>query len=223
MTHIVKNRAVLQIMETKSMNKAILPEKQQNSVNLQKLASQAITDGIKAVTQLKEPHGLSFIENASLMLADCFRLGNKVLIAGNGGSLCDSCHFAEELTGFFRKPRPALPAIALSEASHITCTANDLGFEWIFSRCVEAYGKPGDIFVGLTTSGNSPNIIRAIESAKLRDMKTILFLGKGGGKLKSVADLELVIDGFATSDRIQEAHMTAIHIIIELIEHRLFS
>lgn len=210
-------------MGTQSMNKAILPEVEKKSSDIQNLAKQAVADGIKAVTQLQEPHGIAFIENASLMLADCFRLGNKVLIAGNGGSLCDSCHFAEELTGFFRKPRPALPAIALAEASHITCTANDLGFEWIFSRCVEAYGKPGDIFVGLTTSGNSPNIIRAVESAKLRGMQTIVFLGKGGGKLKGMGDLELIIDGFATSDRIQEAHMTAIHIIIELIEHRLFT
>lgn len=186
------------------------------------LIQQSVADSIRAATQLQTPHALAFIEKASAMIANCFRNGNKLIIAGNGGSLCDANHFAEELTGFFRKPRPALPAIALSEAGHITCTSNDLGFEWIFARGVEAFGKTGDIFIGLTTSGNSPNIINAVEAAKLREMQTMTFLGKGGGKLKGAADLELIIDGFPTSDRIQEAHMAAIHIIIELVEHELF-
>ena len=182
----------------------------------------SVNDSIKAVTQLNKPASLKFIEEAASMLADCFRMGNKILIAGNGGSLCDASHFAEELTGFFRKERPALPAIALSEPGHITCTANDLGFDWVFSRGVEAYGKQNDIFVGLTTSGNSANIVNAMQTAKQRGLKTIAFLGKGGGKLKGVADLELIIEGFTTSDRIQEAHMAAIHIIIELVEYHLF-
>lgn len=182
----------------------------------------SVNESIQAVSQLKEPHVLAFIEQSALMLAECFRNGNKVIIAGNGGSLCDACHFAEELTGFFRHFRPALPAIALSEAGHITCTANDLGFEWIFARGVQAYGKPGDIFVGLTTSGNSPNIVKAVEIAKELSLQTITFLGKTGGQLKGVADLELIIEGFSTSDRIQEAHMAAIHLIIELVEAEMF-
>lgn len=182
----------------------------------------SINDSIKAIEQLRLPHAQTFIEEFALLLAECFTNGNKVLIAGNGGSLCDAMHFAEELTGFFRTSRAALPAIALSEPGHITCTANDLSFEWIFARGVQAYGKPGDVFVGLTTSGNSPNIIKAVEIAKERGLKTVTFLGKEGGQLKNVADLELIIQGFNTSDRIQEAHMAAIHITIQMMEYHLF-
>lgn len=183
----------------------------------------AVNDSISAVEQLQQSQALQFIEEVSQELAEAFRSGNKIIIAGNGGSLCDATHFAEELTGYFRGPRAALPAIALAEPGHITCTANDLGFDWIFSRGVEAYGKAGDVFVGLTTSGNSPNIIKAFETAEARGLTTVAFLGKGGGALKGVADYELMIDGFSTSDRIQEAHMAAIHIIIEMVEMRLFS
>lgn len=182
----------------------------------------SIEDAIKAVAQLKQPHHLNFIESAANLIATTFRNGNKILIAGNGGSLCDSSHFAEELTGFFRKKRPALPAIALAEPGHLSCVGNDIGFEWVFARGVEAYGKPGDVFIGLTTSGNSLNIIRAFEAAKKMQMHTIVFLGKDGGKLKGCADLELIISESLTSDRIQEAHMAAIHIIIELVENQLF-
>jgi D-sedoheptulose 7-phosphate isomerase len=182
----------------------------------------AVEGSIKAVQQLLDPKGLAFIEKAAHLIADCFKQGNKVIIAGNGGSLCDAMHFAEELTGQFRSFRQALPAIALSEPGHITCTANDMGYDRIFSRGVEAYGKPGDIFIGLTTSGNSPNIIKAFHEAMRRNLSTISFLGKDGGALKGVADLELVIAG-STSDRIQEAHMTAIHVLIEMVESLLFS
>lgn len=182
----------------------------------------AVDDSIQALHQLKEPKSLLFIECASTMIASCFKEGGKILIAGNGGSLCDAAHFAEELTGQFRKKRPALPAIAFTEPGHLTCVANDMGFENVFSRGVEAFGKQGDVFIGLTTSGNSLNLIHAFEEAKKIGLHTIAFLGKGGGKLKGKADLELIIDGFSTSDRIQEAHMTTIHILIEQIENILF-
>ena len=182
----------------------------------------AIDDGAAAISQLREEQNIVFIEKAAHMIAECFKRGNKLILAGNGGSLCDANHFAEELTGVFRKVRPALPAITLSEAGHLTCVGNDLGYEKVFSRGIEAFGKPGDVFVGLTTSGNSQNLINAFESAKNQKLKTIAFLGKGGGRLKSAADLEMIIEGFATSDRIQEAHMTAIHILIEMIEEILF-
>lgn len=172
--------------------------------------------------QLELPESLAFIEKTVYLLAEAFQSGNKVIIAGNGGSLCDAAHFAEELTGYFRQQRPALPAIALSEPGHITCVGNDIGFDKVFSRGVEAYGKPGDVFVGLSTSGNSKNIIEAFATAKKMGLKTVAFLGKDGGKLKGVADQELIIKGFSTSDRIQEAHMTAIHIIIEFLEQTLF-
>ena len=189
---------------------------------MRKQLSAAVQDCVDAVAQLQREHALAFMEQAARLLADGFKAGNKVIIAGNGGSLCDACHFAEELTGQFRHYRKALPAIALADAGHLTCTANDMGFDHVFSRGVEAYGKPGDVFVGLTTSGKSPNIIKAFAAAKTGGLKTIAFLGKGGGPLKGVADLELIIDGFSTSDRIQEAHMAAIHLIIEQVEALLF-
>lgn len=190
---------------------------------MQKNILKSVEDAINAVIQLKSPHAITFMERTANMLADCFKAGNKVIIAGNGGSLCDGAHFAEELTGVFRTVRPALPVISLSDPGHLTCVGNDLGFEWVFARGVEAYGKAGDVFVGLTTSGNSPNIIKAFEVAKRLEMPTIAFLGKKGGKLKGLANQELLINGFETSDRIQEAHMAAIHIIIEMVEDLLFS
>lgn len=178
----------------------------------------AIDDAVRAVALLKEPEALAFIEEVSFLLGNCFQEGGKVLVAGNGGSLCDGVHFAEELTGIFREKRKALPAIALADPGHLTCIGNDLGFEWVFSRGVEAFGKPGDIFFALTTSGNSPNILHATEKAKELGLKTVAFLGKGGGAMRGRADLEIIIDGFTTSDRIQEAHMTALHIIVEMVE-----
>lgn len=183
---------------------------------------QAVYQCVAAVEQLKKPDAIQFMTEAANELASCFKKGGKIIIAGNGGSLCDASHFAEELTGLFRQQRPALPAIVLSEPGHLSCVGNDLGFEFVFSRGVEAFGKPEDLFIGLTTSGNSLNIIRAFESAKKQKLKTIAFLGKGGGKLKDFADHQLIIDGFSTSDRIQEAHMAAIHLIIEQVENLMF-
>ena len=183
----------------------------------------SLDEAIAAIEQLKQNKNKRFIQQTASLLANAFAKGNKLIIAGNGGSLCDASHFAEELTGLFREKRRALPAIVLSEPGHMSCTANDLGFDEVFSRGVEAFGKEADVFCGLTTSGNSQNIINAFTRAKELGLHTIAFLGKDGGKLKGVADLELVISGFHYSDRIQEAHMTAIHIIIELMENELFS
>lgn len=183
---------------------------------------QAVDDGLRAIGYLKKPESLRFIAQAAALIADCFKRGGKLLIAGNGGSLCDAMHFAEELTGVFRKERRALPAIALSCPGHLTCTANDLGFEEVFARGVGALGREGDVFVALTTSGNSKNLLEAVLRAKKMGIKTICFLGKTGGKLKGESDLEWIVEGFTFSDRIQEAHMTAIHIIIEMVEKELF-
>lgn len=183
---------------------------------------QSVEDGIRAIQFLKAPESVAFMTSASSLIANCFRNGGKLLIAGNGGSLCDAMHFAEELTGVFRSKRKALPAIALSCPGHLTCTANDLGYTDVFARGVEALGRPGDVFVALTTSGNSQNLIQAVETAKSMGLKTISFLGKTGGKLKGLSDLEWIVGDFKYSDRIQEAHMTAIHIIIEIIEKELF-
>lgn len=182
----------------------------------------SVEEAIQVIEGLKDPLALEFMQKASDLICDCFEKEGKLLIAGNGGSLCDAMHFAEELTGFFRGIRPALPAIALSCPGHLTCTANDLGFEGIFSRGIEAYGQPQDIFIALTTSGNSPNLVEAVKMARKKNLKVISFLGKTGGKLKGLSDLEWCVEGFEYSDRIQEAHMTAIHIIIERVEQKLF-
>ncbi len=182
----------------------------------------AVTDVIRAAEFLRDPLSLDFIDTASAWIAECFQAGGKILLAGNGGSLCDAMHFAEELTGVFRKKRKALPAIVLSDPGHMTCIGNDLGFDEIFSRGIEAFGRPEDIAILLTTSGNSSNIVKAAVCAKRMGLKTIAFLGKNGGRLQKRCDLEWIVPGFGYSDRIQETHMAAIHIIIEIIEKRLF-
>jgi D-sedoheptulose 7-phosphate isomerase len=183
----------------------------------------AVNDAVRAAESLRNPEALNFMEQVATKLADCFRSGHKLLTCGNGGSLCDAMHFAEELTGFYREKRPALPAIALSEPGHLTCVGNDVGYDQVFSRAVEAYGRPGDVLVVLTTSGNSANLIPAVQIAKQRGLTTIAFLGKTGGKLKGECDLEWIVSGFQWSDRIQEAHMAAIHMIIEQVEQLLFA
>jgi len=158
-------------------------------------------------------------------LTGCFRSGNKVLICGNGGSLCDALHFAEELTGRFRNDRPPLPAIAIAEAGHITCTANDYGFAEVFARGVTALGRPGDVLIAMSTSGNSENIRRAVAAARAQKMHVFLLLGKGGGALKDATrdagDLTLIAPG-ATADRIQELHMLVLHTLVEGVEAELF-
>jgi D-sedoheptulose 7-phosphate isomerase len=182
----------------------------------------SVEESIRAIQVLKEQESIDFIANTSEALAQCFSQGGKLLIAGNGGSLCDGLHFAEEFTAIFRKKRKALPAIALSDPAHISCIANDLGYEFVFQRGVEAYGKEKDVLICLSTSGNSINLINAIEQAKKMKLKTISFLGKTGGAMKGMSDLEWQIKGFATSDKIQEAQMAAMHIIVEMVEEQLF-
>lgn len=189
---------------------------------MKKLILQSAEDAIRAVSLLKTAQSIAFIEKAAEHIAHCFQTGHKLLIAGNGGSLCDAIHFAEEFTGQFRGKRPALPAIALSDPGHMSCVANDMGFDSVFARGIEALGVAGDLFIALTTSGNSPNLIAALAQAKQQGLFTIAFLGKTGGKMKDCADLEWIVSGFSYSDRIQEAHMSAAHIIIEVVEHLLF-
>ncbi|MGD9689801.1 MAG: SIS domain-containing protein [Phycisphaerales bacterium] len=151
------------------------------------------------------------------MLADRFRAGSKILACGNGGSACDAMHFCEELTGRFRHDRPPLAAIACTDAGHITCTANDYGFERVFSRWVQALGRPGDTLIALSTSGNSLNIVAAIEAARAGGLHTIGLLAQGGGRARGLCDIELVFPGTG-SDRIQELHMLVLHAWVEGIE-----
>lgn len=150
-----------------------------------------------------------------------FKTGGHVFSCGNGGSMCDSLHFAEELTGRYRKDRKPLPATGIGDAGHITCIANDFGFEHIFSRYVEAWGGPKDALLAISTSGNSPNVIKAVEAAKAHGMKVVALLGKDGGKIKSMVDVPIIIPSQIT-DRIQEVHIKIIHITIEGIERNLF-
>lgn len=189
---------------------------------MQSAILKSVKDGVRAIESLTTADGLKFIEGVAWAVIDCYKSGGKLIIAGNGGSLCDAMHFAEELTGYFRKKRPALPAIAIADPGHLTCVGNDAGFDEVFARGVEAHGKRGDLFIALTTSGNSKNLVRAVEMAKSKGLQVVTFLGKEGGALKGRGDYEWVVSGFEYSDRIQEAHMAAIHIIIEMVEQELF-
>lgn len=155
------------------------------------------------------------------LLVATFGSGNQVLVCGNGGSACDAMHFAEEFTGRYRKERRPLPVLSLTDSSHITCVANDYGFDYIFSRGVEAFGREGDVLVAISTSGNSANVIEAVRVAKEKKMKTVAFLGKDGGQLMGQCDVEFVVPE-KTSDRIQEVHMMILHVVIEAVERGMF-
>ncbi len=170
---------------------------------------------------LSSDEHLETVVRSSELLARQFQENKKVLICGNGGSACDAMHFAEEFTGRYRQDRKALPALSLTDPAHITCVGNDYGFTSIFSRGVQAFGQEGDVFIGLSTSGNSGNIIEAVKEATSKKMSTILLLGKDGGKLKGMADIEIIVPG-KTADRIQELHMMILHIFIEGVERLLF-
>jgi len=164
---------------------------------------------------------LSLIELAANTIVESMKNGGKVISCGNGGSHCDAMHFAEELSGRYRDDRKALPAMCISDVSHVTCVGNDYGFEFIFSRYIEGLGKEGDVLFCLSTSGNSPNVLRAAEAAKKKGMKVIAMTGKNGGKLAPLADVEVRVPHNGYADRIQEIHIKVIHILMLLIERRI--
>ncbi|EPW6407591.1 D-sedoheptulose 7-phosphate isomerase [Vibrio vulnificus] len=170
---------------------------------------------------LSDDHNIAQIEAAAKMIAESFKQDGKVLSCGNGGSHCDAMHFAEELTGRYRENRPGYAGIAISDPSHLSCVSNDFGYDYVFSRYVEAVGRKGDVLFGLSTSGNSGNILKAIEAAKAKGMKTIALTGKDGGKMAGLADVEIRVPHFGYADRIQEVHIKIIHIIIQLIEKEI--
>ncbi|AYV20778.1 MULTISPECIES: D-sedoheptulose 7-phosphate isomerase [Vibrio] len=170
---------------------------------------------------LSDDHNIAQIEAAAKMIADSFKQDGKVLSCGNGGSHCDAMHFAEELTGRYRENRPGYAGIAISDPSHLSCVSNDFGYDYVFSRYVEAVGRSGDVLFGLSTSGNSGNILKAIEAAKAKGMKTIALTGKDGGQMAGVADIEIRVPHFGYADRIQEVHIKIIHIVIQLIEKEM--
>lgn len=170
---------------------------------------------------IDDQNNIQAIQQAALLIADSFKQGGKVLSCGNGGSHCDAMHFAEELTGRYRDNRPAYPAIAISDVSHISCVGNDFGYDFIFSRYVEGVGKAGDVLLGISTSGNSTNVINAINVAKAKGMKVIALTGKDGGKINGLADIEIRVPHFGYADRVQEIHIKVIHILIMLIEKEM--
>jgi D-sedoheptulose 7-phosphate isomerase len=169
---------------------------------------------------LNDEAQLAKVAGAARLLADAFDQGCKALSCGNGGSHCDAMHFAEELTGRFRDDRKGFPAIAISDVSHISCVGNDFGFDFIFSRYVEAVGRPGDVLLAISTSGNSKNVIRAMAAAKQLGMKTIALTGKDGGAIgrEGLADIEIRVPHTGYADRIQEIHIKVIHTLILLVE-----
>ena len=171
---------------------------------------------------LANPAKIESIEKAADVLVSALQKGNKILSCGNGGSHCDAMHFAEELSGRYRENRPALAAMAISDPSHISCVSNDFGYNYIFSRFIEGLGNKGDVLVGISTSGNSANIIEAVKAAQAKGMEVILLTGKDGGQLAAYGCHEIRVDHFGYADRIQEIHIKVIHILIQLIESKLF-
>lgn len=156
-------------------------------------------------------------------MTEALRNKGKIISCGNGGSLCDAMHFAEELTGRFRHDREALPAVAIADPAHITCVGNDYGFDYIFSKYLEAHGKAGDVLLAISTSGNSVNILKATDEARRKGMKIVGLTGKDGGEMRNKCDVCIVVPWHEYSDRIQEIHIKIIHILIECIEKQLLS
>lgn len=170
---------------------------------------------------LSDDRKIDAIAQAALLIANSFKAGGKVISCGNGGSHCDAMHFAEELTGRYRENRPAYPAIAISDVSHLSCVSNDFGYEYVFSRYLEGVGRAGDVLLGISTSGNSSNVIHAVTTAKQKGMHVITLSGKDGGKLAGMADVEICVEHFGYADRVQEIHIKIIHILIQLIEKEM--
>ena len=170
---------------------------------------------------INDPETIPSVANAAAIMADCLKNGGKIISCGNGGSLCDATHFAEELTGRFRNDRGPLPAMAINDPAYLTCVGNDYSFDVVFSRCVEAFGKSGDVLLAISTSGSSKNILKAAETAKNLGMKVIALTSKKGKPLSDLADVTIAAPDAPHSDRIQEIHIKVIHILIEAIESLL--
>lgn len=191
---------------------------------MKELIQQNLEEAQKVLQEfLSNPLQIQKIEAVADCLVEALQSGKKIMSCGNGGSHCDAMHFAEELSGRYRENRPALAAMAISDPSHITCVGNDFGYNYIYSRFIEGLGNSGDVLFGISTSGNSENIIEAVKAAQTKGMKVVLLTGKDGGKLAQFQDvLEIRVDHFGFADRIQEIHIKIIHILIQLIEKKIF-
>jgi D-sedoheptulose 7-phosphate isomerase len=184
------------------------------------VASHFIEAG-KILVQFSTEENFKKIESAGEIMVEAIKKGRKVYACGNGGSMCDAMHFAEELTGRYRGNRQAIPALAIADQSHISCVSNDFGYEYIFSRFLEAFGNEGDVLFAISTSGNSKNVLNAIEVAINKGMKIIGLTGKDGGKMKEVCDVEIRAPYSDFADRAQEIHIKVIHSLIDHIESKL--
>ena len=170
---------------------------------------------------LADPANVEAVERAAAFMTYCLKQGNKIISCGNGGSMCDAMHFAEELTGRFRNDRRPIAALSISDPSHLTCVGNDHGFEYVFSRFVQAHGNDGDVLLAISTSGNSPNVLRAAEIARDKGLHVIALTGKDGGKLAELCTVEVRVPHNGFADRIQEIHIKVIHAFIDHIEQAL--
>lgn len=192
-------------------------------MTLREQIKQQFEESSTILNQFQTEENFTKIEEAVLIMVNALQNGNKIISCGNGGSMCDAMHFAEELSGRFRDNRKGLAAVSISDPSHITCVGNDYGFDYIFSRYLEALGQPGDVLLGISTSGNSKNVILAVDKAKELGLKTIVLTGKDGGKLADLADLEIRAPHSQFADRAQEIHIKIIHNLILGIEKDMFS
>ncbi|WP_205503441.1 D-sedoheptulose 7-phosphate isomerase [Rufibacter psychrotolerans] len=170
---------------------------------------------------LAQPATITSIEEAAQLMANSLKNGGKILSCGNGGSMCDAMHFAEELTGRYRDDRAPMAAIAIADASHMSCVSNDYGYDHVFSRYVQALVRPGDVLLGISTSGNSANVLKAAEATKANGGLVVTLTGKDGGKLAPLSDVEIRVPHFGYADRIQEIHIKVIHILILLLEKHM--
>ena len=187
----------------------------------QKQIADHFSQAMEILQKFNIPENFQKIEDAGMIMVNSIRTGGKIISCGNGGSMCDAMHFAEELTGRYRNDRAAIPAISISDPSHISCVGNDYGYEFIFSRYLEALGQKNDVLLAISTSGNSKNVLRAIEVAKNKGMKIIGLTGKDGGSMSGLCDVEIRAPQSEYADRAQEIHIKVIHSLIDFIETNL--
>jgi D-sedoheptulose 7-phosphate isomerase len=190
---------------------------------MKQFISASLLEAQTALNQLLEnAETLANIEAAAQVLIDSLAHGGRIFSCGNGGSMCDAMHFAEELTGRYRKDRRGLAAIAISDASHMSCVANDFGYDHVFSRYLESHARAGDVLIGISTSGNSENIVKAATVAREMGVKVVILTGRAPSRLLPLADVYINTPGGQYADRVQELHIKVLHILIELIERHFF-
>lgn len=190
-------------------------------MELHTLIQQQFEEAQQTLANFQTEANFSLIAQAADLMSQAIQNGGKIISCGNGGSMCDAMHFAEELSGRFRDNRRALAAISISDPSHLSCVSNDYGYDFVFSRFIEGLGQENDVLLGISTSGNSKNVILAVEAAKAKGMKTIVLTGKDGGKLAGLADIEIRAPHSNYADRAQEIHIKVIHSLILGIEQSL--